>query len=152
MLSSVSSFTFLNNGKYIAVRDFLTVKIWDVAKHDRPIAAIVTQESLKSKLSEMFENDSIFDKFSISRSKDSNTLLTGNYNNSFHLIDVEDLQNTQYELNYKKQTISKLINPSRPNNLPSKMDYARKTAVCDFHPQKNMLAVASLNCFLTYTM
>jgi hypothetical protein len=44
----------------------------------------------------MFENDSIFDKFSLAASKDSNTLLTGNYNNCFHLIDTLDGSNTQY--------------------------------------------------------
>lgn len=96
MISSYSSLVFLNNNKQIATRDCLGVKVWDISKTDKPIISIAVEESLKSKLSEMFENDCIFDRFDISMSKDSNTILTGNYNNNFHAIDLNDLSNTQY--------------------------------------------------------
>ena len=96
MISSYSSLTFINNSKYIATRDFLTVKVWDVCRTDKPVLSIAIQDSLKSKLCDIFENQSIYDKFTLSASKDSNTLLTGNYNNSFHNIDVCDSTNTQY--------------------------------------------------------
>lgn len=81
---------------------------------------------------------------------DSNTILTGNYNNSFHLIDV-DGNNTQYELNFKKTTISRLISPGKGAPI-SKMDYTRKVIAGDFNSKKNVLAVASLNCFHVYSM
>jgi len=99
----------------------------------------------------MFENDCIFDKFDLSMSKDSNTILTGNYNNNFHAIDLNDLSNTQYEVNFKKQTV---FRPIIPNKSPpiAKMDYTRKVIASDFNPKSNMLAVASLNCFLIYSM
>jgi serine/threonine-protein phosphatase 2A regulatory subunit B len=61
----------------------------------------------------MFENESIFDKFSISSSGDGNQILTGNYNNNFHVIDLLDGSNTQYELNYKKQTVAKQMLPGK---------------------------------------
>jgi hypothetical protein len=77
-------------------------------------------------------------------------MLTGNYNNSFHLIDVADGANTQYELNYKKTTVSKPILPNKSTPI-QKMDYIRKTVANDFNPKKNMLAVASLNCFFIYS-
>ena len=96
MISSYSSMFFLANNRYIAARDFLTVKVWDVTKTDRPVACITLQEALKSKLCDIFENDNIFDRFNISASKDSNTLLTGTYNNCFHTIDINDSSNTQY--------------------------------------------------------
>ena len=151
MISSYSSLDFLSNGKYIACRDFLTVKIWDVCKTNKPVACITVQDALKTKLCEIFENDSIFDKFNIAASKDSNTILTGNYNNTFHMIDTNELQNTQYEINYKKQTVTRPMISGKSSQL-TKMDYFRKTVACDFHPKKNMLAVASLNCFFTYSM
>jgi serine/threonine-protein phosphatase 2A regulatory subunit B len=47
---------------------------------------ISLQESLKSKLCDLFENDSIYDKFSLSASEDGTEILTGNYNNSFHMV------------------------------------------------------------------
>ena len=57
---------------------------------------VPVQDSLKNKLSEMFENDSIFDKFVVKKSGDNRVLATGNYNNCFHLIDTSDANNTQY--------------------------------------------------------
>ena len=96
MISSYSSLTFINDGQYIAARDYLSAKVWDLKKTDKPIINVMIQESLKSKLCDIFENDCIFDKFSLSASKDSNTLLTGNYNNTFHTIDINDVSNTQF--------------------------------------------------------
>lgn len=98
----------------------------------------------------MVENECIFDKFSLASSPDSNTMVTGNYNNCFHLIDA-DGTNTQYELNYKKATVCKPIVAGKGTPL-SKMDYERKTTAVDFHPKKNMVAVGSLNCFFIYSM
>lgn len=96
MINNCSSVKFLNNGKHIIARDYMSVKLWDTYKTDKPVACIMVQEALKSKLCEIIQNNYIYDKFSICASKDSNTVLTGNYNNSFHLIDVNDLQNCQY--------------------------------------------------------
>jgi hypothetical protein len=77
--------------------------------------------------------------------------LTGNYNNCFHAIDLNDSSNTQYEINYKKQTIARpmIVGKATPLN---KMDYARKIVAADFHPTTNMVATASLHCFLIYSM
>jgi len=56
----------------------------------------------------------------------------------------------QYELNYKKITLSKsIVGKSAPLG---KMDYVRKTTVLDFHPTRNTVAVAALNCFFLYGM
>lgn len=96
MISSYSSINFMNGNKYIVGRDYLTVKVWDVSKAEKPIVSITVQEALKSKLCDIFENDCIFDKFSVAVSKDSNTILTGNYNNCFHAIDLNDSSSTQY--------------------------------------------------------
>lgn len=98
----------------------------------------------------MFENDCIFDKFAISSSLDSNTIFTGNYNNSFHLIDI-DGTNTQYQLNFKKTTVSRSMIPGKGSAI-SKMDYAHKILAGDFNAKKNMVAVAALNCFYIYAM
>lgn len=69
----------------------------------------------------MIENECIFDKFKLAVSPDSNTILTGNYNNNFHLIDV-DGTNTQYQVNYKKTTVSRPI-VKGSNSAVAKMDY-----------------------------
>lgn len=150
MISCYSSADFTKNTKYMVSRDFLTVKVWDVCNAKKPLNTIVLQEGMKGKLCEMFENDCIFDKFAISSSPDSNTVFTGNYNNSFHLLDL-DGTNTQYELNFKKTTVSKQMVPGKGSAI-AKMDYTRKVMAGDFSSKKNMLAVAALNCFYIYSM
>lgn len=70
----------------------------------------------------MFENDSIFDKFKITASKDGNTILTGNYNNNFHLLDLNDGNNTQYDIDYNKNTVTRNISFGKSPPIV-KMDY-----------------------------
>lgn len=61
-----------------------------------------------------------------------------------------DGNNTQYELNHKKQTICKNMGK---NSAPiTKLDYTRKVLVNDYNSAKNLAVVASLNCFYTYTL
>ena len=55
----------------------------------------------------MYENDCIYDKFQVSGSSDGSKILTGNYNNNFHVVDILDGANSQYEVSYKKQTVRK---------------------------------------------
>ena len=54
MISSYSSLAFINNNRYIAARDYLSVKVWDTKKTDRPLMSVTVQEALKSKLCDIF--------------------------------------------------------------------------------------------------
>lgn len=83
-------------------------------------------------------------------SNDGGTILTGSYNNSFHLIDMESGGNVEYELNYKKTTICRQID--KKSQPLTKMDYGRKILAADFSPVDDTIAVASLNCFFTYSL
>ena len=150
MISNYSSVEYLKGGKYIAARDFLTVKVWDVCQNKKPVLEVTLQENYKQKLCDMFENDCIFDKFKVSGSAEGSQIVTGNYNNNFHVIDLLDGSNTQYELNYKKQTSFKQIVGGKSSPL-TKIDYERKTTALDFNPKKGILAVASLNTFFIYS-
>lgn len=66
------------------------------------------------------------------------------------MIDLLDGSNTQYELNYKKQTTMKQLILGKSSPL-SKLDYEKKTTAMDFNPKKNMFALASLNTFFIYS-
>ena len=90
------------------------------------------------------------DKFKVSGSADGSQIATGNYNNNFHIIDLQDGSNTQYELNYKKQTSFRQM-PAGKSSVSSKMDYERKTTALDFNSKRGILAVASLNTFFIYS-
>jgi serine/threonine-protein phosphatase 2A regulatory subunit B len=148
LISNISSATFMQNGKYMVSRDYLTVKVWDICNTKKPVSCTVLNEGLKSKLCEMVENEAIYDQFGVTVNGEGNTILTGSYNNTFHLMDLDNA-NTQYELSYKKATVCRALNKPAPI---AKMDYARKTTVGHFNPVKNVIAVASLNCFFTYTL
>ena len=96
----------------------------------------------------MFENEAIFDKFGVRASPDGNTIASGSYSNCFHMVDLDGI-NTQYELSYKKITNARQMS-GKSTATSSKLDYMRKTTALDFHPTKNVLTVASLNCFFMY--
>lgn len=151
MVATVSSAEFLQSSKYIISREFLSIKIWDITNTKKPVQTICVQESLKSKLVNLFESDNIFDKFKLTSSADSSTILTGNYNNYFHLINVENGSNTQYELSFKKDTISRPIVPGRCPPMP-KIEPKLKTSVLAYHPTNHSVAVASMNCFFIYSL
>lgn len=65
IVASISDACFSKNGRYIFARDFLSVKVWDVNMTNKPVATVPIFEPLKSKLCELYENECIFDKFSI---------------------------------------------------------------------------------------
>lgn len=81
--SSISDVKFSPNGRYIASRDYLTVKIWDINMENKPLKTINIHDQLKERLSDTYENDAIFDKFEICFSGDSSSVMTGSYNNNF---------------------------------------------------------------------
>ncbi len=91
------------------------------------------------------------DKFSLCVSDDGNDLVTGNYNNSFHIISAVTGENSQYELNYKKSTIVRSMNGSKQTAV-NKLDHIRKTTALAYHPKRKMAAVSSLNCFFIYSL
>ena len=96
LLASYCNVKFTKGGKYLATRDCLTVKLWDICNPKKPVSQIMLNDGLKSKLCEMVENESIYDKFTMCPSSDGRSLLTGSYNNSFHIVDPEDNMNAQY--------------------------------------------------------
>ncbi|KAK9473508.1 WD40-repeat-containing domain protein [Dipodascopsis tothii] len=83
IISSISDVRFSNDGRYIVSRDYLTVKIWDVAMEREPVKTINIHEHLRPRLCDTYENDSIFDKFEVVFSGDGKSVMTGSYNNNF---------------------------------------------------------------------
>ncbi|KAK7208512.1 WD40-repeat-containing domain protein [Myxozyma melibiosi] len=83
IISSISDVRFSSDGRYIVSRDYLTVKIWDVAMERQPIKTINIHEHLRPRLCDTYDNDSIFDKFEVVLSGDGKSVVTGSYNNNF---------------------------------------------------------------------
>ncbi|KAK9313557.1 WD40-repeat-containing domain protein [Lipomyces starkeyi] len=83
IISSISDVRFSFDGRYIVSRDYLTVKIWDIAMERAPIKTINIHEHLRPRLCDTYDNDSIFDKFEVVLSGDGKSVMTGSYNNNF---------------------------------------------------------------------
>jgi serine/threonine-protein phosphatase 2A regulatory subunit B len=100
LLSSYSDVKFARMGSQIVTRDCLSVKVWDVAAPKKPLYTVMLNDGIKSKLCEMVENESIFDKFQLACSPDSSTILSGSYNNTFHMVDPFETNSTSVNSQY----------------------------------------------------
>lgn len=94
--SSISDIKFSPNGRYIASRDYLTVKIWDINMNNKPLKTINIHENLKDRLSDTYENDAIFDKFEVNFGGDSSSIMTGSYNNKF-MVYPDAVKKSEYD-------------------------------------------------------
>lgn len=81
--SSISDVKFSHDGRYIVSRDYMTVKIWDLAMELKPVKTINVHEHLRDRLCDTYENDAIFDKFEVQFGPDNKSMMTGSYNNNF---------------------------------------------------------------------
>lgn len=70
IIASISDVKFSNDGRYILARDYLTLKIWDINMDNKPVTTINIHEKLRNRLCDLYENDSIFDKFECTFSGD----------------------------------------------------------------------------------
>ena len=152
IINSISSATFSKDGMYIYSRDYLSVKVWDVRNQQKPVRSLQVTDYMEKKLCDLYESESVFDKFELRASPCSNYVLTGAYNNNAHVIDVEGNANVTLEASFnhkrakqcghvryyggkKLQALS-----STPPNL------GRKVMQCDWHPHENIVAIANHNC------
>lgn len=161
IISSVSDAKFTSSGKYIISRDYLTLKIWDVAMERRPVEVVPIHEYLRPHLVDLYENDCIFDKFECASSPDGLRYVTGSYNNNFVLhntetkssITIEALKDPPHSKKDKKgvKKGGKRKEPKSevtPNiNL---MDFGKKALHVAWHPRANAIAVAGLNKLYIY--
>jgi serine/threonine-protein phosphatase 2A regulatory subunit B len=89
IINSVSRAKFSPvNDNYIFSRDYLGVQIWDIRNTKMPFKTYNATDYLEKKLCEVYESETIFDKFDLQISPDSNLVLTGSYNSNVHVIDI----------------------------------------------------------------
>jgi serine/threonine-protein phosphatase 2A regulatory subunit B len=88
IIASISDVKFSRNGRYILSRDYLTLKLWDINMEAKPVATFRVHEHLRSKLCDLYESDSIFDKFQCCLSADGEHLTSGSYGNQFRTFDT----------------------------------------------------------------
>ncbi|OBZ85400.1 Protein phosphatase PP2A regulatory subunit B [Choanephora cucurbitarum] len=158
IISSVSDINFSHDGRYILSRDYLTLKIWDINMDNKPVQTINIHDQLRARLCDLYENDCIFDKFECTFSGDDSHVMTGSYNNTFHLYDREG--NTDITLQADKSAFrSKRLGGSKNKMSMTRnsalnadnMDFNKKILHSSWHPKENTIAIAATNNLFIFT-
>ncbi|XP_038987805.1 serine/threonine protein phosphatase 2A 55 kDa regulatory subunit B alpha isoform-like isoform X2 [Phoenix dactylifera] len=63
IIASISDIKFGQDGRHILSRDYMTLKLWDINMDSGPVATFQVHEYLRPQLCDLYESDSIFDKF-----------------------------------------------------------------------------------------
>ncbi|KAK9461618.1 WD40-repeat-containing domain protein [Lipomyces oligophaga] len=178
IISSISDVRFSSDGRYIVSRDYLTVKIWDVAMERQPIKTINIHEYLRPRLCDTYDNDSIFDKFEVVLSGDGKSVMTGSYNNNFMIYpnatDTE-AEETEVVLQADKMafkakrvgvaapigrgtrngTNGRATSPGRGINTVRRdtedTDFHKKILHMSWHPHENSIAIAATNNLFVFS-
>jgi len=88
LMKSILDVKFTSEGRYIASRDYLSIKVWDVHMTREPVKTIELHSHLKPLLPQLYESESIFDKFTMNFSPCGQRVVTGGYNNMFLVHDI----------------------------------------------------------------
>ncbi|GME73747.1 unnamed protein product [[Candida] boidinii] len=163
--SSISDVKFSASGRYIVSRDYMTVKIWDIAMETEPIKTINIHEQLRDRLCDTYENDAIFDKFEVQFGGDNKSIMTGSYNNNFMIypnaVDPNiDSNKNEIILQADKSAFkAKKLGSNNSNSSRRKtglsmirkdsdfetIDFKKSILHLSWHPNENSVAIAATN-------
>ncbi|KAJ6732605.1 PROTEIN PHOSPHATASE PP2A REGULATORY SUBUNIT B [Salix purpurea] len=172
IIASISDIKFAKDGRYILSRDYMTLKLWDINMDSGPVSTFQVHEYLRPKLCDLYENDSIFDKFECCLSGDGLRVATGSYSNLFRVFgcssegstDATTLEASKNPMRRQVQTPSR---PSRSLGTLSRgfrrgadssgvdtngnaFDFTTKLLHLAWHPTENSLACAASNSLYMY--
>ncbi|ONK66231.1 uncharacterized protein A4U43_C06F5580 [Asparagus officinalis] len=86
IVASISDIKFAKDGRHILSRDYMNLKLWDLHMETSPVATFKIHEYLRPKLSDLYNSDSIFDKFDCCLSQDGSQFASGSYSNTFKIF------------------------------------------------------------------
>ncbi|MBA0623090.1 hypothetical protein Godav_008580 [Gossypium davidsonii] len=116
IIASISDIKFARDGRYILSRDYMTLKLWDINMDSGPVATFQVHEYLRPKLCDLYENDSIFDKFECCLSGDGLRVATGSYSNLFRVFGCAPGSTEATTLEASKNPMRRQVQtPSRPS-------------------------------------
>jgi len=94
IVSCITDLKFTGEGRHLLTRDYMNLKLWDMRVETSPVATYKVHEFLRPKLSELYTEDYIFDRFSCCASKDGSYFATGSYSNTFKVFSRTASQTT----------------------------------------------------------
>ncbi|KAJ6845873.1 serine/threonine protein phosphatase 2A 55 kDa regulatory subunit B beta isoform-like isoform X1 [Iris pallida] len=171
IIASISDIKFGKDGRHILSRDYMTLKLWDINMDSGPVATFQVHEYLRPKLCDLYENDSIFDKFECCLSGDGLRVATGSYSNLFRVFGSAAGSNEATTLEASKNPMRRQVQtPARPARSLSNFtrvvrrgaespgvdangnnyDFTTKLLHLAWHPSENALACAAANSLYMY--
>ncbi|KAE9599948.1 putative transcription factor WD40-like family [Lupinus albus] len=169
IIASISDIKFSKDGRHILSRDYMTLKLWDINMNSGPVATFQVHEYLRPKLCNLYENDSIFDKFECCLSGDGLRVATGSYSNLFRVFGCSERSTEATTLEATKNPMRTYVQtPQKPSKslgtLPpvlkqdnseldtngNTLDFATKLLHLAWHPTENTLACAVSNSLYMY--
>ncbi|GMI93739.1 hypothetical protein like AT1G17720 [Hibiscus trionum] len=171
IIASISDIKFAKDGRYILSRDYMTLKLWDINMDSGPVAMFQVHEYLRPKLCDLYENDSIFDKFECCLSGDGLRVATGSYSNLFRVFGCSPGSTEATTLEASKNPMRRQVQtPSRPSRSLSSItrvvrrgaetsgvdangnafDFTTKLLHLAWHPTENSIACAAANSLYMY--
>ncbi|CAL4886677.1 unnamed protein product [Urochloa decumbens] len=94
IISCITDLKFTGEGRHLLTRDYVNLKLWDLRLETSPVATYKVHEFLRPKLSELYTEDYIFDRFRCCASKDGSYFATGSYSNTFKVFPHTAAQTT----------------------------------------------------------
>ncbi|GER53484.1 serine/threonine-protein phosphatase 2A 55 kDaregulatory subunit B [Striga asiatica] len=171
IIASISDIKFARDGRHILSRDYMTLKLWDINMDSGPVATFQVHEYLRPKLCDLYENDSIFDKFECCLSGDGLRVSTGSYSNLFRVFGCAPGSTEATTLEASKNPMRRQVQtPSRPSRSLSSItrvvrrgsespgvdangntfDFTTKLLHLAWHPSENSIACAAANSLYMY--
>ncbi|XP_012077311.1 serine/threonine protein phosphatase 2A 55 kDa regulatory subunit B beta isoform isoform X2 [Jatropha curcas] len=171
IIASISDIKFAKDGRYILSRDYMNLKLWDINMDSGPVASFQVHEYLRPKLCDLYENDSIFDKFECCLSGDGLRIATGSYSNLFRVFGCSEGSKEATTLEATKNPMRRQVQtPSRPSRSlgslsrgfrrgadnsgmeanGNALDFTTKLLHLAWHPTENSLACAASNSLYMY--
>lgn len=143
LVTTISDVKWSPCGNWLVSRDYLSMKIWDPRMENRPFSVVRFHEHLTARLCDLYENDSIFDKFECSWNGNGSRLLTGSYNNNFYISDAFGNNITAMA------ALKPGINP--PQNPNQHLDSSQKVLHTAWHPNQDVIALGAKDFGYLYT-
>ncbi|XP_062008580.1 serine/threonine protein phosphatase 2A 55 kDa regulatory subunit B beta isoform-like isoform X3 [Rosa rugosa] len=172
IIASISDIKFAKDGRYILSRDYMTLKLWDINMDSGPVTTFQVHEYLRPRLCDLYENDSIFDKFECCLGGDGLRVATGSYSNLFRVFGCGSGSTEAITLEASKNPMRRQVQtPSRPSRSLSSsitrvvrrgaespgvdangncFDFTTKLLHLAWHPTENSIACAAANSLYMY--
>lgn len=162
-IMSVHDINFnIMNENMVTTRHYLSINYWDLRNISAPSNKVLLYEPIITKLKYLYQNGYMSDKFSLSSDSTGKIIITGGYNNMFHIIDCDQKLNTQIvidensekvmntnvirKINAKGSCFYKKDDPSLTN-----INFEKRILHQVYSPVENFANVILLNCIYSYT-